>query len=121
MSEAISYLENYWVPAVGSSVVFENEIYRINSFVSEDSSQVLLEKNGNVCSFVCFVQDLSWFPVEDDLDKIFLRLGFKDCGDSWYLDRVFYPKTADVDTAYKSVMQARARRLELPEKDLAFL
>lgn len=121
MSESLEYLENFWIPSVGSSVSFNEEPYSIHSFASEDCVQVFLEKNGQCTNYVYFVQDLIWAPRNSDIENIFKRLGFLDCGDAWYLDCVYYPKTEDIEINCKSLMQARARRLELPSPDLILL
>jgi hypothetical protein len=121
MSEYLKYLENFWVPAVGSSVAYLGELASISSFASEDGVQVFLKIAGFESSKIYFIQDLEWKPQESDISGLFLRLGFVDCGDCWYLDKVFYPKTPDYELASKTLMQARARRLEFSEKDLAFL
>lgn len=120
-SESLAYLENFWVPHIGASVSVEEMQGRIHSFVSEEQIQVLLEVEGSVTPCVFFIQDLNWVPAQEDIARLFIGLGFVDCGDAWHLDGVYYPKTDEIELASRSLMQARARRLEFPAKDLVFI
>ena len=120
-SESLAYLENFWVPNIGASVSVDGVHGRIHSFASAEQTQVLLEVSGSVSPHVFFIQDLNWAPLQEDIATLFKGLGFVDCGDAWYLDGVYYPHTDEIEIASRSLMQARARRLEFPAKDLVFI
>jgi hypothetical protein len=75
--EARQYIENFWIPAVGSHVRFRKSkselLYQIQGMDENYPEQITLRGWGHIA----FLQDLEWVPDETEIALLLQRIGIK--------------------------------------------
>lgn len=92
LEESRQYLENFWVPAVGSNVRFRHPVWdcpvlRISEIVPNYEAQVRLANKDQIA----FVQDLEWVPDSLEIHSLMERMGIRFTDNGVQFGRVFGP------------------------------
>lgn len=109
-TKAESYLENFWIPAVGH-VIFSpeeapGEEYQILFLNKKHPEQAKIKNIDNQFEIV-YLQDWHWAPREKDLDEILKKFGVRILGDCVMRNRITLAKPKTPEEYVKVLREIR--------------
>jgi hypothetical protein len=107
IEEARQYLENFWVPVVGSNVRRRKTlpVLSVEHIEPAYPEQVLLQGK------IAYAQDLEWVPSPEELQDLFKRAGIKEVSGGLQLGHTFQPQPQDYIEAAGVLRTYRQLRL----------
>jgi hypothetical protein len=113
--EDLNYIQNVWNPGLGHHVfnVETGTKHKIASVVEKYEEQLFLEDFKEVV----FLQDVTWYPEQPEIEEHLSSFGFVLTGDSIYYKGLSLAKPTDIPSFANSIRTTRhyAQLKNLPD------